>query len=94
LDFIIIKEVVLMDTKTMWKLRWERVKEFLPSLKPLKSRKGSPTLEYVIIIAAGAAFAGLLLYAFKGGEDNDLVDTLRDKVTDVVEKSGNLKEGE
>ncbi|KPC77554.1 hypothetical protein ADL26_02095 [Thermoactinomyces vulgaris] len=80
-----------MEKKALWTYRWERVKEFLPSFKPL-SKKGSPTLEYVIIIAAGAAFAGLLLFAFKGGEDNEITKTLRTKVNDVVDKSGNLEE--
>jgi hypothetical protein len=80
-----------MEKKALWTYRWERVKEFLPSFKPL-SKKGSPTLEYVIIIAAGAAFAGLLLFVFKGGESNPLVQTLKGKVTGVVNKSANLEE--
>ncbi len=82
-----------MDRKFVWKYRWETVKDYLPFVKKL-SKKGSPTLEYVILIAAGAAFAGLLLFAFKGGEDNDITDTLREKVVDVIDKSGDLQETE
>lgn len=80
-----------MDRKLEWKYRWETVKDYLPFVKKL-SKKGSPTLEYVILIAAGAAFAGLLLFAFKGGEDNKISKTLQKKVNDVVEQSGNLEE--
>lgn len=80
-----------MDRKLEWKYRWETVKDYLPFVKKL-SKKGSPTLEYVILIAAGAAFAGLLLFAFKGGEENKITKTLKEKVNNVVEDSGNLEE--
>lgn len=54
--------------------------------KLLRSKKGSPTLEYVIIIAAGAAFAGLLLAMFGEGEDNKgITDAMRNKIKSTVE---------
>lgn len=74
-----------------WKLRWTSVKEYLPTMKPLKSRKGSPTLEYVVIIAVGAAFAALLLQAFKGDGKDSVGGMLKQKVIDTVEKSGNVE---
>ncbi|SDD08831.1 hypothetical protein SAMN04488112_13213 [Melghirimyces thermohalophilus] len=80
-----------MDNKMKWKLRWTSVKEYLPTMKPLKSRKGSPTLEYVVIIAVGAAFAALLLQAFKGDGKDSVGGMLKQKVIDTVEKSGNVE---
>ena len=54
--------------------------------KLVKSKKGSPTLEYVIIIAAGAAFAGLLLAVFDPEADNDgITNEMRDKIQSTVE---------
>lgn len=54
--------------------------------KLVKSKKGSPTLEYVIIIAAGAAFAGLLLAMFGEDEDNSgITDAMRTKIKNTVE---------
>lgn len=54
--------------------------------KLVKSKKGSPTLEYVIIIAAGAAFAGLLLSMFGPEEDNSsITKAFREKITKTVE---------
>lgn len=53
--------------------------------KLVRSKKGSPTLEYVIIIAAGAAFAGLLLAMFGEDEDNSgITKAMRDKIEDTV----------
>lgn len=80
-----------MDNKMKWKLRWASVKEYLPTMKPLKSRKGSPTLEYVVIIAVGAAFAALLLQAFDGEGENSIAGKLKKKVADTVEQSGNVE---
>lgn len=82
-----------MDKKTIWKLRWGAIREYLPTFKkPLSSKKGSPTLEYVVIIAVGAAFAGLLLSAF-GGKDNPIKKALKDKVETTVKDSGNVTKG-
>lgn len=82
-----------MDKKTMWKLRWGAIREYLPTFKkPLSSKKGSPTLEYVVIIAVGAAFAGLLLSVF-GGDDNPIGKALKSKVEKTVKDSGNVTNG-
>lgn len=82
-----------VDKKSLWKLRWSGIREYLPTFrKPLASKKGSPTLEYVVIIAVGAAFAGLLLTVF-GGEDNSIFDALKTKVENTVKSSGNVGGG-
>lgn len=59
----------------------------------LASKKGSPTVEYVIIIGVGAAVAGLLATALK--EDNgNIVEKLGDAVEEVIDKATTLKEEE
>ncbi|TCW36618.1 hypothetical protein EDC32_10468 [Laceyella sacchari] len=62
-----------------WKLRLASAKEFFPRL----SKKGSPTMEYVIIIAVGAAFAGLLLTIF-ADEEGGITKTLKTKVEEQI----------
>ncbi|MFC7443324.1 hypothetical protein [Laceyella putida] len=63
-----------------WKLRLAQVKEFFPRI----SKKGSPTMEYVIIIAVGAIFAGILLSIFQE-DDGDIKGTLIEKVKTQIE---------
>lgn len=53
-----------------------------------KSKKGSPTLEYVLIIAAGAAFAALLLGVFSkedGGVGEKIQGELQKRVIETIE---------
>ncbi len=52
----------------------------------LSNKKGSSTVEYVIIIGVGAAVAGLLATALSEGNDG-IVNTLRQKVKEVIEKA-------
>lgn len=62
-----------------------------------KSKKGSPTLEYVLIIAAGAAFAALLIGVFSkdDGAGKSIQKTLTDKVTNTIQGvTGDGKSGE
>ncbi|SFJ36551.1 hypothetical protein [Thermoflavimicrobium dichotomicum] len=61
---------------------WKKV--FAGFKRILCRKKGSPTLEYVVIIAVGAAFASLLLWAFSGGERNAITTILREKVLEVI----------
>lgn len=76
-----------MDKKTMWKLRWSQLSEYLPTFKkPLNSKKGSPTLEYVIVIAAGAALAGLLLATLNSDETkSDIMTELKDQIVNQIQ---------
>jgi hypothetical protein len=67
-----------------WKLRLEAAKEFFPRL----SKKGSPTMEYVIIIAVGAVFAMILYNVFAKDEGGKIKNTLTDKVQKAVEGAG------
>ncbi|MBS7531750.1 hypothetical protein IC619_014845 [Hazenella sp. IB182353] len=69
-----------MNKKTLFKMRLHNVKEFLPTFK---SKKGSPTLEYVLIIAAGAAMAGLLLAVFKDN-GTDIQEKFKTKIMDTI----------
>lgn len=62
-----------------WKLRLAQVKEFFPRL----TKKGSPTMEYVIIIAVGAAFAGLLLTIFQD-DGEGIKSILKTKVEEQI----------
>ena len=52
----------------------------------LVNKKGSSTVEYVIIIGVGAAVAGLLATALSEGNDG-IVSTLRNKVQQVINKA-------
>lgn len=52
----------------------------------LTNKKGSSTVEYVIIIGVGAAVAGLLATALSEGNDG-IVSTLRNKVQQVINKA-------
>lgn len=68
-----------MNKKTERKLRWAMIREYLPSFKrTMTDKKGSPTLEYIIIIAAGATLAMLLV----GLLDNntEITNELKSKV--------------
>lgn len=72
-----------MDKKTERKLRWAMIREYLPSFKrTMADKKGSPTLEYIIIIAAGAALAMLLVTLING--NSDIKDELEDKVLEQI----------
>ena len=61
------------------------VRAYLAYKKALSNIKGSPTMEYVIIIAVGAAFA-TLLYNIFSGEDNSIAKTIREGIEDLVEE--------
>lgn len=52
----------------------------------LGNKKGSSTVEYVIIIGVGAAVAGLLATALSEG-NGGIVNTLRGKVNEVITKA-------
>ncbi|MRG26985.1 hypothetical protein [Laceyella tengchongensis] len=67
-----------------WKLRLEAAKEFFPRL----SKKGSPTMEYVIIIAVGAVFAMILYNVFAKDEGGTIKKALGEKVEKAIEGSG------
>lgn len=59
------------------------VRAYLGYKKALSDIKGSPTMEYVIIIAVGAAFA-TLLYNIFSGDDNKIANTIRKGIEDLV----------
>ncbi|MDR6227068.1 hypothetical protein [Desmospora profundinema] len=63
---------------------WEEAKDYIPNFrKPLASKKGSPTLEYVGILAAGALFAALLVAVFSD-DDNTIFGELQDRVKKAI----------
>lgn len=70
-----------MDKKTAWKMRWFSVKEFLPTFR---SKKGSPTMEYVVIIAVGAVFALILFNLFDKDEGGKIKTELGNKVQNII----------
>ncbi|TCP69236.1 hypothetical protein [Baia soyae] len=54
--------------------------------RAFKSKKGSPTMEYVIIIGIGAVFAGLLGWVFTDdGAATNIKDAFKDKVMKIFE---------
>lgn len=74
-----------MDKKMEWKLRWEAVKEYLPSFKkPFASRKGSPTLEYVTILAAGAILAMIVVNVFQADGKGSVTETITKEIKKAV----------
>ncbi|SMO80499.1 hypothetical protein [Melghirimyces algeriensis] len=75
-----------MDKKMEWKLRWEAMKEYLPSFKkPFASQKGSPTLEYVTILAAGAILAMIVINVFQADGDGSVKETIKTEIKKAVE---------
>lgn len=84
-----------MDKKMMWKLRWEAVKEYLPSFKkPFASRKGSPTIEYVTILAAGALLAGIVITVFKNDEKGSIRSQIESKIKKAIKGEGDGGDGD
>lgn len=59
------------------------VRAYLGYKKALSDIKGSPTMEYVIIIAVGAAFA-TLLYNIFSGDDNKIAKTIREGIEKLI----------
>jgi hypothetical protein len=53
----------------------------------LTNRKGSPTVEYVILIGVGAAVAGLLAVALSGDNNEGIIDTIADRIKRIIESS-------
>ncbi|MCS1352433.1 hypothetical protein [Mechercharimyces sp. CAU 1602] len=83
-----------MNKWTEIQLGLAMVREYLPTLrKTASSKKGSPTLEYVVIIAVGATFAGILLNVFKTDEGNSIANELTTKVKNMITNSGDLVGG-
>ncbi|PMB04017.1 hypothetical protein CEN49_21735 [Fischerella thermalis CCMEE 5273] len=71
------------------KILLEEVRSYLPNLrKPLSSEKGSPTLEYVGILAAGALFAALLVTVFAEDEGGNIITNLRERVVNAITGGG------
>ncbi|WP_028777631.1 hypothetical protein [Shimazuella kribbensis] len=60
----------------------------------LTNRKGSPTVEYVILIGVGAAVAGLLAVALSGDNNKDIVTTIADKIKEIIDTSTTPTGGE
>ncbi|MFD1434801.1 hypothetical protein ACFQ5F_07745 [Kroppenstedtia eburnea] len=79
-----------MDKKMMWKLRWAGIKEYLPSFKkPFASRKGSPTMEYVTILAAGALLAMIVVSFFQEDGKGSIAETIKTKISETIEGTDN-----
>lgn len=70
------------------KIRNGSVRVYLAYKRALSNIKGSPTMEYIIVIAVGAAFATLLYNVFSG-EDNSIFKTIKDKVEKTIQNSLN-----
>jgi hypothetical protein len=74
-----------MNTKQKLQIAWYRVKEYLPRIKKsAASEKGSPTMEYVVIIAVGALFAAILYNIFKDDEGGAIKGALTEKVKEMI----------
>ncbi|WP_124726344.1 hypothetical protein [Staphylospora marina] len=84
-----------MDFKQNILAGWYRVKEFLPRFG--KSEKGSPTMEYVIIIAVGAVFATILYNIFKNdksGIKTELTNKVKESISGESGDGGDDKGGD
>jgi hypothetical protein len=58
----------------------------------LQDRKGSPTVEYVMLIGAGALVAALLVAALDPENRDGIVGVISDKIEEIIEKATTLKE--
>jgi len=53
----------------------------------LRNRKGSPTVEYVILIGVGAAVAGLLAVALSSDNNSGIVTMIAEKIRAIIDQS-------
>ncbi len=56
-------------------------------LQTLANRRGSPTVEYVILIGVGAAVAGLLAAALSGDHNSGIVTTIAKKISAIINQA-------
>ena len=65
------------------------VRAYLGYKRVLSNMKGSPTMEYIIVIAVGAAFAALLYNVFKGESGESIMTTIKNFVQDKLNENLN-----
>ncbi|MBD1372428.1 hypothetical protein IC620_08660 [Hazenella sp. IB182357] len=67
------------------KEKWYELKEYLPTFRKVgTSKKGSPTMEYIVIIGVGALFAMILYNVFATDENGGIAKELKNKVMSVI----------
>lgn len=63
------------------------VRVYLGYKRALTNIKGSPTMEYIIIIAVGALFAGLLYNVFKGESGENIMQKIESFITNEIDSN-------
>lgn len=53
----------------------------------LTDRRGSPTVEYVILIGVGASVAGLLALALNSDNNSGIVDVIAKKISAIINQA-------
>lgn len=72
------------------KMQRGMVRAYLAYKRAISNIKGSPTMEYVVIIGVGALFASILYAIFEAASEGDgeIKQTLIDKVNEYIEGAG------
>jgi len=61
------------------------VRAYLAYKRALSNAKGSPTMEYVVIIGVGALFATILYNIFSSDEGGGIKEALQTRVMEYIE---------
>jgi len=66
------------------------VRAYLAYKRAISNMKGSPTMEYIVVIGVGALFASILYAIFESASKGDggIKKLLSDKVTEYIKGAG------
>jgi len=72
------------------KMQRGMVRAYLAYKRAISNIKGSPTMEYVVIIGVGALFASILYAIFEAASEGDgeIKNTLMEKVKNYIDGAG------
>ncbi len=65
------------------------VRAYLGYKRVLSDIKGSPTMEYIVIIAVGALFAGILYNVFSGDSGKGIMEKIKQYVESKIGEATN-----
>lgn len=65
------------------------VRSYLAYKRVLSDIKGSPTMEYIVIIAVGALFAGILYNVFSGDNAEGIMKKIKKFVEEQIDNTLN-----
>ena len=70
------------------KLQRGMVRAYLAYKRAISNMKGSPTMEYIVVIGVGALFATILYNIFDKDSGGQIMKALKGKVTEYIDGAG------